>query len=119
MDLLKLFSFTLVGSLALNSFSAVAATVSPDERKALSLTIYNQDLALIRDERDIPATNINEEITLQGVSAQLMPETLRIYGAGRIIEQNYNAQTLSALSLLKAHIGKTITLINDSEGKRK
>ncbi|MBA4502384.1 DUF4139 domain-containing protein [Marinobacterium marinum] len=79
-------------------------------RSQLSLTLYQQDLALVEEHRQIPELAANSRVILQGVSPQMQAETLQIAGAGVITEQNLEQNLLGLSELLQRHSGKTVTL---------
>ena len=49
--------------------------------RALSVTIYNDDLALVQDRRDIEVKDGRQRIEFQDVSAQIRPETVSLSAA--------------------------------------
>jgi hypothetical protein len=62
----------------------------------VSLTIYNNDLALVEDVRDLqlPAGRARQEFA--DVSAQIRPETVTLAGPGfGVVEQNFDYDLLS------------------------
>ncbi|WP_432472452.1 DUF4139 domain-containing protein [Amphritea sp. HPY] len=116
--LLTLCSALLTLSLA-GGPHAAPLTIDADKQKSVTLTLYNQDLGLIRDERSIPRINPGQTLYIKDVSHQMMSETLRIEQAGQIIEQNLNTNLISAHALLQAYTGKTLQLarINPATGQ--
>ena len=80
--------------------------------RALSVTIYNDDLALIEDQRDIQLTEGRQRIEFQDVSAQIRPETVSLAaGDAGIIEQNFDFDLLTPAKLMEKAVGQTITLV--------
>jgi len=87
-------------------------TVDPDRQISLTLTIYQQDLALVEDQRTVALTEGLNRIAFEGVSAQLRPETV-VVGTGanepvRLIEQRYQNNLVTPQSLLVASVGHQI-----------
>lgn len=76
----------------------------------ITLTLYHQDLAHIQDQRAIPALDANQSVYIEGVSPQLLTETLRIQGAGQVLEQSLIPAQLNYDRLLETHVGKPVTL---------
>ncbi len=104
---------TLALTLALQPLAlAVADTLelSDDKRQNLGLTLYQSNLALVEDTRSLPKLSSNSSVVLTGVSSQMMPETLQVNGAGKILEQNLERNTLNINRLLQASIGQEIKL---------
>ena len=90
-------------------------TIPPPSQSAqgdVAVTIYNNDLALVQDTRqlDIPAGRSRQEFP--DVSAQIRPETVTLSGAGiGIVEQNFDFDLLSPEALMQKAVGETITLV--------
>ena len=87
---------------------------SPDQTAQgdVAVTIYNNNLALVQDSRqlDIPAGRARQEFP--DVSAQIRPETVSIGGTGiGIVEQNFDFDLLSPEALMQAAAGETITIV--------
>lgn len=101
-------------SIALTSLSASASqilTLSEDSRQSVSLTLYQNNLALIEETRSAPALPANSPVILSGVSPQMLAETLQVEGAGQILEQNLESNTLDLQHLLQQQIGQSIHLM--------
>ncbi len=79
-------------------------------RNQLSLTLYQQNLALVEEQRQIPRLAAGSRVVLQGISPQMQAETLQIAGAGVVTEQNLEQNLLNLAQLLQRHGGKMITL---------
>jgi hypothetical protein len=92
-----------------------ANTIPPPSQSAqgdVAVTIYNGDLALVQDTRqlDVPAGRSRQEFP--DVSAQIRPETVTLSGAGvGIVEQNFDFDLLSPQALMEKAVGETITLV--------
>jgi hypothetical protein len=78
----------------------------------LAVTIYNDDLALVQDTRqlDLPAGRSRQEFP--GVSGRISPETVTLSGAGvGIVEQNFDFDLLSPSKLMEKAVGEDVTLL--------
>jgi hypothetical protein len=78
----------------------------------VAVTIYNNDLALVQDKRDLtlPAGRSRQEFP--DVSARIRAETVTLNGAGiGIVEQNFDYDLLSPSALMQKAVGETITLV--------
>ena len=86
------------------------------DRESVAITIYNDDLALIRETRKVPLNAGINRIALRDVSARIMPETAslaaRSGAALQLLEQNFDYDLLSAQSLLNKYVGKRVTVIH-------
>lgn len=101
-------------ALASTSF-AVAQPASPAVQTAqgdVSVTIYNNNRALVEDKRvlNLPAGRTRQEFP--DVSAQIQPETASLTGRGiGIVEQNFDFDLLSPSALMENAVGQTVTLV--------
>ena len=78
----------------------------------VAVTIYNNNVALVQDRRDLslPAGRSRQEFP--DVSAQIRPETVTLSGTGiGVIEQNFDFDLLTPSALMQKAVGQTITLI--------
>lgn len=103
---------TLTALLPLSSAAATdnSLKVSAEQRDQLSLTLYNQNLGLVRETRQLPILKAQQSVLIEDVSAQLQPETLQLKNAGQITEQNHNTDLLSYRRLLQHYLGKQLQL---------
>jgi hypothetical protein len=110
----------LLGSAAIMPSGAWAETapaetqVSLDDQTSVAITIYNQDLALVRDQRKIPLTAGLNDLAFIDVSGQMRPETalLRVDGAEVTVrEQNFNFDLLTPEKLLEKSVGRKVRVI--------
>lgn len=85
---------------------------SQNSQGTVAVTIYNNNLALVQDQRqlEIPAGRSRQEFP--DVSAQIRPETVTLTGQGvGIVEQNFDFDLLSPQALMQKAVGETITLV--------
>jgi hypothetical protein len=78
----------------------------------VAVTIYNDNLALVQDTRqlDIPAGRSRQEFP--DVSAQIRAETVSFAASDTgIVEQNFDYDLLSPGKLMEKAIGKTVTIV--------
>ena len=113
--LLLVATFLAAPALALPALAQISAEIPPPSQTAqgeVSVTIYNNNLALVQDRRqlDIPANRSRQEFP--DVSAQIRPETVTLTGPGiGIVEQNFDFDLLSPQALMQKAVGETITLV--------
>jgi hypothetical protein len=91
---------------------ALAQTAPPSAQGDVSVTIYNNNLALVQDARTltIPAGRSVQEFP--DVSAQIRPETVSLAGAGiGIVEQNFDYDLLSPDKLMEKAVGQVVTIV--------
>lgn len=83
----------------------------------VSVTIYNNNRALVEDKRllDLPAGRSRQEF--RDVSAQIEPATVTLNGRGiGIVEQNFDFDLLSPAALMQKAVGQTVTLVRTNPG---
>jgi hypothetical protein len=90
-----------------------------EDRKAVAVTIYNESLALIREERDVKLNAGRNLLALREVSGQIKPETasLRSLSGARLslLEQNFDFDLLTPQKLLDKYVGKSVTVVRTTE----
>jgi hypothetical protein len=80
--------------------------------RALSVTIYNDNLALVQDRRDIEVKDGRQRIEFQDVSAQIRPETVSLSAAEiSIVEQNFDFDLLTPAKLMEKAVGQEVTIV--------
>jgi hypothetical protein len=80
--------------------------------RVLSVTIYNGDLALVQDRRDIEVKDGRQRIEFQDVSAQIRPETVSLSAADiAIVEQNFDFDLLTPAKLMEKAVGQEVTIV--------
>ena len=109
--------FALAALLLMAVTCSAAETVSTlDDQQEVAVTIYNEDLALVRDRRqiDLPAGSV--DLALREVSARIRPETALLRSLTRpggltIREQNFDFDLLTPRKLLEKYVGKDVQLV--------
>ena len=106
----------LAASLALSLIAPAARSADPPGR-ALAVTIYADDLALIQDRRDIDVKGGRQRIEFQDVSAQIRPETVSLKAADiAIVEQNFDFDLLTPAKLMEKAVGHEVTIVRVNPG---
>ena len=78
----------------------------------ISVTIYNNDLALVQDVRQVNLPVGRSRQEFPDVSAQIRPETVTLSGEGfGIVEQNFDYDLLSPVAMMEKAVGQTVTLL--------
>ncbi len=88
-----------------------------DDQTGLAVTIYNNDLAMIRDQRRVTLPVAITDLAFEDISGKIKPETAQLSSQSAdhsisLIEQNFEFDLLSPQVLLKASIGKQIGVIS-------
>ncbi len=115
-------SCLLAGMLTAGLLSA--AWAGPDEKlstradqRDVAVTIYNENLALVKDGRRVKLERGANRLAWREVSAQMRPETALLRNlsdpAGlRLIEQNFDFDLLTPQKLLEKYVGREVTVIS-------
>ena len=89
----------------------------PAERSSVALTLYQEDLALVRERRTVQLPGGMVRLNLGEVPAQMRPETtqLRWIGGGpvNLLEQSFDAKLLTAQQLLESYLGREVTVLRE------
>jgi hypothetical protein len=87
------------------------------EPTKLSLTIYNSDLALVQDIRDLPIGAGRQRLEFKDVSARIRPETVSLAAADTsIVEQNFDYDLLTPEKLMEKAVGKQVQIVRTNPG---
>ena len=86
------------------------------DQKEVSVTIYNENLALIKDKRSLVLPQGESTLAFREVSAMMRPETALLQSDSHqhdlaVIEQNFDFYLLTPQKLLEKYVGKTIGII--------
>ena len=90
--------------------------ITQDDQKTVAVTIYNQDLALVKDTRKVNLKKGLNALALRDVSAQIRPETallrsINAPGSLTLLEQNFDFDLLTPEKLLEKYVGKTVSIV--------
>lgn len=104
--------------LALAASAAVFGSAGHAAEPAkLSLTIYNSDLALVQDIRDLPMTAGRQRLEFKDVSGRIRPETVSLVAADTaIVEQNFDYDLLTPEKLMEKAVGKQVQIVRTNPG---
>ncbi|MGA8186225.1 MAG: DUF4139 domain-containing protein [Terriglobia bacterium] len=91
-------------------------TSTEADQQSLNLTVYNSNVALVRDVRNVRLPAGNLELRFADVASQIKPETVRIVSLTApkqwtVLEQDYRYDLLSPQKLLQFYVGKQVTLV--------
>jgi hypothetical protein len=103
-----------VAALTVASSAFAETPVGADKQTAVAVTIYNNDLALVRDSRTVTLTQGENDLAFVEVSAGIRPETALLTGRGTqldIVEQNFDFDLLTPEKLLEKSVGQTIRVV--------
>lgn len=92
-----------------------AAASTLDDQTGVALTIYNVNLGLVKDQRQIKLFKGIGDLRFMDVSAQIMPTSVHIKSLVnpetlQVLEQNYEYDLLNPQKLLDKYVGKEVKL---------
>ena len=118
--------FPLVAALAFSALAQAEAvteiTSTAADRSGTAVTVYNDNLALVKERRKLTLPAGPVRVSLREVSAQLQAETALLRAVtGKpitLIEQNFDFDLLTPQKLLDKYVGREVTVIrtNPSNG---
>lgn len=94
----------------------IRAEVTQDQQKEVALTIYNGNLGLVKDVRELSLTPGNQEVRFMDVAEQIDPTSVHLKSLTdanslRILEQNYEYDLVNPQRLLDKFVGKKVKLM--------
>jgi hypothetical protein len=89
------------------------------DQQEISVTVYNSDLALVKDVRLLTLPGGVTGLKFAEVAGRIMPQTVHIKSLTdparlQVLEQNYEYDLLSPQKLLEKFVGKEITILKDN-----
>jgi len=111
-----LVSFLLTAMFAHNVSANDEIRSTLDDQQEVAVTIYNEQLALVKDSRTIKLGNGFNRLAFREVSAQMRPETALLRSINhpkgfRLIEQNFDFDLLTPQKLLEKYVGKNVRIV--------
>ncbi|MFP5379077.1 MAG: DUF4139 domain-containing protein [Vicinamibacteria bacterium] len=91
-------------------------TTTLDDQESLALTVYNSDIALVRDVRSLTLPRGEGRLQFMDIAATVNPATVHFRSlsepaAVRVLEQNYEFDLLEPDKLLRKYVGRDVTLM--------
>jgi len=91
-------------------------TTSLNDQTDLNLTVYNSNIALIRDVRNLTLPGGTFRLKFMDIAATVNPATVHFRSLNEpdklgVIEQNYEYDLLEPAKLLHKYVGKEVTLV--------
>lgn len=83
-------------------------------KPGVSVTVYNQDLALVRDVREMGFQKGNSELLFRDVAARIDQSSVHFKSNGvTLLEQNFDFDLVSPEKLLEKYVDETIEVVNE------
>jgi len=96
--------------------SSGAGSTTLDDQVDLGVTVYNSDIALVRDVREIQLAQGNSDLRFVDIAATVNPATVHFRSLTdpskvHVLEQNYEYDLLDPDKLLHKYVGRDVTVI--------
>ena len=93
-----------------------ATTTTLDDQAELAVTVYNSDIALVRDVRNLQITRGTSDLHFMDIAATVNPATVHFRSLTepsrvKVLEQNYEYDLLEPEKLLRKYVGRDVTLV--------
>jgi hypothetical protein len=87
-----------------------------DDQTELNVTVYNSDIALVRDVRNLQLARGTSDLKFMDIAATVNPATVHFRslsepGSVNVLEQNYEYDLLEPEKLLHKYVGRDVTLV--------
>lgn len=108
------FSSVLLAGVVLfsHAIEAKETKLTDADRDGVEITVYNQNLALVKDVRSIALKKGINSVAFEGVASSIKPETAMIYAKGiKVLEQNYDYDLLTANNIIDKSVGKEVKTV--------
>ena len=98
------------------AYSAPETATTLSDQQEVAVTIYNENLALIKDTRKVNLRSAENLLAWRDVSAQIRPETALLRNLTHpkdffLIEQNFDFDLLTPQKLLEKYVGQSVTVL--------
>ncbi|MBU8869472.1 MAG: DUF4139 domain-containing protein [Gemmatimonadales bacterium] len=113
------FGFSREGQASENDLPMVAS--GQEDRLSVDVTVYNSDLALVREIRRVELPRGEFKLEFQDVPSRINPVTILVESGGKsgleLYEQNYEFDLMSRLKILHKYVGRELSWIQE-DGSR-
>jgi hypothetical protein len=87
-----------------------------DDQVELAVTVYNSNIALVRDVRNLQLPRGSSDLHFMDIAATVNPATVHFRSLTEpsrlnVLEQNYEYDLLEPAKLLKKYVGRDVTLV--------
>lgn len=95
-------------------------TTTLTDQSELSITVYNSDLALVRDVRNLQLARGTGSLRFMDIAATVNPATVHFRSLTEpsqvsVLEQNYEYDLLDPEKLLRKYVGREVTLMRNRQ----
>ena len=103
----------LAGFILPSSVEGEVARSGSEDRKSVEVTVYNDNLGLIREVRRVTLPQGEGELRFMDVASSIQPSTVHVSSPGlAVLEQNYEYDLMNEDKLLDKYVGKQIKIVD-------
>ena len=100
----------------LSSNQTDAVNVSATEQTSVAITVYNNNLGLVKDIREVTLEKGIYNVNFKDVSGQIIPSSVHVKSLDTpddffVLEQNYEYDLMNPSKLMDKYVGKNVKLI--------
>ena len=115
-SMLRSLSFALGIMLSAHALAAAERVSTQKDQQEVAVTIYNENLALVKDTRRLKLLSGEARLAWRDVSAHMRPETALLRDLTHptgltLLEQNFDFDLLTPQKLLEKSVGNKVTVI--------
>src|SRR5688572_17100824 len=115
----RLKNVTAAVALAFSTLVHANVTERPStltDQQSVAVTIYNENLALVKDQRRVSFEAGRNRLALREVSARMRSETALLRslshpGSLALLEQNFDFDLLTPAKLLEKYVGRDVRIV--------
>src|SRR5687768_6333357 len=103
-----------------NPVDQQGAMTTLEDQTELAVTVYNSDLALVRDVRNLQLPRGAFDLRFMDIAATVNPATVHFRSISEpsqvsVLEQNYEYDLLEPEKLLRKYVGREVTLVRNRQ----
>jgi len=111
-----LLSLALLAGIFAGRAAAAEVVSTLADQMSVAVTIYNEDLALVKDRRQVVLEPGEATLAIREVSARMRPETalfrgVDLAGGLTVLEQNFDFDLLTPEKLLEKYVGREVGVV--------
>jgi hypothetical protein len=101
---------------AQSASQSAAHETTMNDQTDLAVTVYNSNVALVRDTRDVALPSGDFQLRFMDIAATVMPATVHFRSLAdpeklSVLEQNYEYDLLDANKVLDKYVGREVTIL--------
>mgnify|MGYP005838299145 CR=1 FL=1 len=117
MRFLSILTVIAITGLGCPAFAEQVVTSGAEQQTGVQVTVYNSNVALIKESRKLELPMGQGELRFTDVAAHIKPTTVLVKSMNQpdkfnVLEQNYEYDLISAARLLDKYVGKRVKIVD-------